>query len=229
MGVVSETGVTVWNGLRVRMGIHVGEPLLSVDPANRRTGYSGPAVNRAARIQELAAGGQILMSRSVAALLREELTAAGQDPHHLVMNFDGTSAGTTVLTTPSVGQFTLKGVSGRVAIHALVPSILEEREFPTLVPAAADPLQVRCRTDSISQCSRRSYLPSEGPPNSARRIRVKTSTVYGSPSNIYSPTSSATTTPGTSGSVPNRAAGQLVESREALETDTVLSSDLLLP
>jgi WD40 repeat protein len=53
--------------LPVRFAIHVGE-------AHERDGdYYGPTVNRAARIRSLADGGQILLSESVAGLVRDEL------------------------------------------------------------------------------------------------------------------------------------------------------------
>ena len=53
--------------LAVRMAIHTGE-------AHERDGdYFGPTVNRAARLRGLATGGQILLSESVVALVRDEL------------------------------------------------------------------------------------------------------------------------------------------------------------
>jgi len=53
--------------LSVRMALHTGE-------AHEREGdYYGPAVNRAARIRALAAGGQVLVSAATAELLRDGL------------------------------------------------------------------------------------------------------------------------------------------------------------
>jgi DNA-binding SARP family transcriptional activator len=53
--------------LRVRMAIHTGE-------AHERDGdYFGPAVNRAARVRSLAAGGQILLSQVAVELVRDAL------------------------------------------------------------------------------------------------------------------------------------------------------------
>ena len=61
-----------WPGalaLRVRMALHTGE-------AYERDGdYYGPAVNRAARLRGLAAGGQILVSQAAAELLADHLPA----------------------------------------------------------------------------------------------------------------------------------------------------------
>lgn len=56
--------------LTVRMAIHTGE-------AHERDGdYYGPTVNRAARLRTVASGGQILVSRSTAELLRDHLVDA---------------------------------------------------------------------------------------------------------------------------------------------------------
>ncbi|MGI8554379.1 MAG: ATP-binding protein, partial [Dehalococcoidia bacterium] len=54
-------------GVRVRMGLHTGQPRLS---GGR---YIGLDVNRAARIAAAAHGGQILLSQVMAALVQEEL------------------------------------------------------------------------------------------------------------------------------------------------------------
>jgi hypothetical protein len=51
-------------GLRVRMGVHVGEPRAVRDPMTRRVEYIGPVVNAAARITALTHGGQIVMSQA---------------------------------------------------------------------------------------------------------------------------------------------------------------------
>lgn len=60
-----------WQGvpLRVRMGIHTGEPYLSLVP---RPNYYGPPVNRAARVMDAAHGGQIVLSHAVYTLLQNE-------------------------------------------------------------------------------------------------------------------------------------------------------------
>ena len=57
--------------VRVRMGLHTGEPFLSSDPQN--LDYFGPAVNRAARIMGAAHGGQILISDTTRVLAQGEL------------------------------------------------------------------------------------------------------------------------------------------------------------
>jgi len=52
----------IFKGLRVRMGVHLGQPRAVRDPMTRRVEYIGPAVNTAARITAMAHGGQILLS-----------------------------------------------------------------------------------------------------------------------------------------------------------------------
>ena len=54
------------HGIRVRMGIHTGEPLLTED------GYVGMDVHRAARIAAAGHGGQILLSHATRDLLVDE-------------------------------------------------------------------------------------------------------------------------------------------------------------
>ncbi|KAL0577854.1 cysteinyl-tRNA synthetase [Marasmius crinis-equi] len=52
-------------GLSVRMGIHCGVPICEQDPVNHRMDYFGPVVNRSARVEGQAAGGQIMCSAEV--------------------------------------------------------------------------------------------------------------------------------------------------------------------
>ncbi|KAF8893444.1 hypothetical protein BD779DRAFT_1506295 [Infundibulicybe gibba] len=52
-------------GLSVRMGIHCGSPLCERDPITHRMDYFGPMVNRSARVESGAAGGQIMCSAEI--------------------------------------------------------------------------------------------------------------------------------------------------------------------
>jgi class 3 adenylate cyclase len=51
--------VVLYKGLRVRMGVHVGEARTRRDAMTRRVEYSGPVVNAAARITAMTHGGQV--------------------------------------------------------------------------------------------------------------------------------------------------------------------------
>src|SRR6266508_667884 len=64
-------------GLRVRMGVHTGEPTLN------ETGYVGMDVHRAARIAAVAHGGQVLVSQSTRDLLDTELELRDLGEHRL--------------------------------------------------------------------------------------------------------------------------------------------------
>jgi adenylate cyclase len=58
-------GNLIQRGLSVRMGIHWGVPSCERDPITRRMDYYGPMVNRAARINASADGGQLMASQDV--------------------------------------------------------------------------------------------------------------------------------------------------------------------
>lgn len=58
-------GNIVQRGLRVRMGVHWGAPSCERDPITRRMDYYGPMVNRSARINASADGGQLMASQDV--------------------------------------------------------------------------------------------------------------------------------------------------------------------
>ncbi|KAF2772582.1 adenylate cyclase protein [Teratosphaeria nubilosa] len=60
--VLDVDGNVIFRGLSVRMGIHWGRPVCEIDPVTKRMDYFGPMVNRAARIESVADGGQICVS-----------------------------------------------------------------------------------------------------------------------------------------------------------------------
>jgi class 3 adenylate cyclase len=79
-GAAEEWGDTddrlIFRGLRVRMGVHLGEPFRARDPMTRRTEYYGPVVNAAARITALTHGGQVSTVFSLVVKLARVITAA---------------------------------------------------------------------------------------------------------------------------------------------------------
>jgi predicted ATPase/class 3 adenylate cyclase len=91
--------------LRVRMGIHTGE----ATPTGHD--YHGTTVNRAARIMAAGHGGQILLSGTTAALVRDDLPAGW--------------------ALADLGEHTLKGLGRAEHIHQLLHPDLEQ-QFPAL-------------------------------------------------------------------------------------------------
>ena len=66
--------------IRVRMGLHTGEPTVTAE------GYVGIDVHRGARVAALANGGQVLLTEATAQLLDAQLTDLGR---HRLKDFDG--------------------------------------------------------------------------------------------------------------------------------------------
>ena len=94
--------------LRVRVGVHTGEPILQRDPGGR-VDYFGPPVNRAARICSAGHGGQVLLSDATR-------SAAG-------VNCDG-------LLLSDLGEHRLRGLERAERLWQMLPAELHEREFP---------------------------------------------------------------------------------------------------
>ena len=101
------------DGLRVRMAIHTGT-------ADERDGdYFGPTLNRVARLLALGHGGQVLLSRVAAELVRENLPAGA--------------------TLADLGEHVLKDHEGAERVYQLVAPDLQ-REFPEVrSPRALQP------------------------------------------------------------------------------------------
>ena len=63
----------VFNGLRVRMGLHVGQPSCRRNPTTKRMDYYGKVVNLAARVSDAGHGGQIVCTKEVCQIVQEEV------------------------------------------------------------------------------------------------------------------------------------------------------------
>jgi len=57
--------IVTFRGLRVRMGIHAGEPTCEIDQSTKRMDYFGPVVNMTARVCDASFGGQILCTKAI--------------------------------------------------------------------------------------------------------------------------------------------------------------------
>ena len=111
--------ISTYRGISVRMGMHVGHPLCELDPVTLRMDYFGLEVAVAARIRDLADGGQVFTTESVwnaARLLTADEERMLQGPRFF-----------------SVGKRQLKGVSEDVAVYAVYPESLQLRHVPSTI------------------------------------------------------------------------------------------------
>lgn len=136
-------GTVLFKGLSVRMGIHWGQPVCEVDPITRRMDYFGPMVNRAARIEGVADGGQITVSSDFIAEVQRLLethiesdrsNSTGSD--ETVSDDAGSSAIKKELRSLSshgfevkdLGERRLKGLENPEYIYLMYPHSLAGRQ-----------------------------------------------------------------------------------------------------
>ena len=103
-------------GLRVRMGVHVGEPELRVDGRTGRVDYVGRMVNASARVAAAGHGGQVLVSGAAWAQVAGSAELPGQAARPL-------------------GTFRLRGLDTPLALVEVLQASLLDRRFG--VPLAA--------------------------------------------------------------------------------------------
>lgn len=98
-------------GLRVRMGVHVGEPECRIDEGTGRMDYLGRMVNVTARVTSAGHGGQVLVSGGAWALAAPALESLGRP------------------AVRPLGAFRLKGIDDAVALVEVLPASLSDRRF----------------------------------------------------------------------------------------------------
>eukprot|EP00667_Euglena_gracilis_P001441 EG_transcript_1441 len=103
----------LWNGLRVRIGIHYGRGDVVYDEVTKGYDYYGTVVNTAARIESVAHGGQVLASWEVLAALPAPL-----DPAMGAVN--------------PLGVCPLRGVAEPPELVEIKPTALQARKYPPL-------------------------------------------------------------------------------------------------
>jgi len=108
----AEDGRILWRGLRVRVGIHAGEPYVEKDPVRGFSDYFGNDVNKAARIEGCAQGGQVAISNVVYEKIKDRLD---EFPMPVECTFYGSVA--------------LKGIKGEESVYHIIPSALNDRPF----------------------------------------------------------------------------------------------------
>jgi len=108
-GQFDENGTVLFQGLRVRIGVAIGEPKTVYDEVSKGYDYYGEVVNTAARVEGVAYGGQTLVTKTV----YDELSPKVREQ----------------CSTMNVGGVTLKGIEGKVHVYQLLPTHLDDRDF----------------------------------------------------------------------------------------------------
>ena len=117
-----------FHGLRVRMGIHVGEPVCRTNPVTQRMDYFGPVVNLAARVSDAPHGGQVVLTQAALSQLDEELGDC---------------------TCLPLGAHHLKGVAHPTELTQVLPNALAGRSFPALRTLEARRTNLVARSSSF--------------------------------------------------------------------------------
>ncbi|KAK8853425.1 hypothetical protein IAR55_004131 [Kwoniella newhampshirensis] len=131
--VYDSNGGIVARGLRVRMGVHWGAPECERDPITRRMDYYGPMVNRAARINASADGGQLMASQDVIneiGSVREYLETSDEDAVNELqgdMKREMNELRRIGLFVKDMGERKLKGLEVPEKLHLLYPKTLSGR------------------------------------------------------------------------------------------------------
>jgi class 3 adenylate cyclase len=107
----------LWNGIRVRIGIHYGNGSIQLDPVTKGYDYYGTVVNAAARVAGAANGGQVLISEAV-----WEAIFSGK-------NRKGGSTIPPDAVVRKLGQFHLRGLADPMTLMDVSTFHLASRHF----------------------------------------------------------------------------------------------------
>lgn len=113
-----QTQKPMFAGLRIRMGVHVGEPNCRRNPITRRMDYFGPVVNESARVSDSAHGGQVICTETVIQEYEKLVKEGGASIDNLKYN--------------KLGDFPYKGIKNRLMIFRLNSPTIENRQFGNL-------------------------------------------------------------------------------------------------
>ncbi|KAK7448809.1 cysteinyl-tRNA synthetase [Stygiomarasmius scandens] len=134
-------GRVIAKGISVRMGIHCGSPLCETDPVNHRMDYFGPMVNRAARVNGHAAGGQIMCSADVMREIHAKVLGDGPlTPYSENQPLQAIEGIRQIgLSHFAVGEVKLKGLELPEMISVIYPEALAYRhEIQEYLAAPSD-------------------------------------------------------------------------------------------
>jgi len=137
--IYDEKGHLIARGLSVRMGIHSGTPLCETDLITHRMDYFGPMVNRSARINSNALGGQIMCSLDVVREINAKVFESEEETEYSRLQTSQAIEGIRGLgvSVIFVGEVKLKGIELPEILHVLYPRRLEGRH--ELKEPVADP------------------------------------------------------------------------------------------
>eukprot|EP00756_Hemistasia_phaeocysticola_P015993 Hpha_TRINITY_DN15449_c2_g1::TRINITY_DN15449_c2_g1_i1::g.176644::m.176644 len=124
-------GMPLWNGLRVRIGVHTGEARGSRNPISGRFDYFGPTVNTAARVEAGVRRGGLT---GVTATVLDELGPRFKERRDIQIF--------------SLGEVEMKGIASKMAIHVLLPCHLTGRFQEEVVHKAGSSPQLSPRASS---------------------------------------------------------------------------------
>ncbi|KAF8907910.1 hypothetical protein CPB84DRAFT_1768014 [Gymnopilus junonius] len=132
-------GRLIARGLSVRMGIHSGNPLCETDLITHRMDYFGPMVNRSARINGSAQGGQIMCSMDIVREINARVFETEEETEY--SKLQNPAAIETIkrmgVVIKHVGEVKLKGIELPEILSVLYPLGLEGRH--ELKDSPADP------------------------------------------------------------------------------------------
>eukprot|EP00667_Euglena_gracilis_P001257 EG_transcript_1259 len=144
----------LWNGLRIRIGIHYGTGDVTYDEVSKGYDYYGTVVNTAARIEAVAHGGQIIVSQDVMNALPDMLDPA-------------------IGNATKVGTYPLRGVVDPPVLVEVKPTRLQGRTYPPLrVEDCAD----ETASDVLS-CSWEGPIPETAGDQSTKKANGRASNI----------------------------------------------------
>jgi class 3 adenylate cyclase len=117
----SADGTILFNGIRIRMGIHTGEPNTRPNPLTGRMDYFGTDVNRSARVSDSAHGGQVVCTEIV-----HQLFVKHKDDANFEVDFPSEPK------FVDLGTHKYRGVPEPLRVYQIVDPQLVKREFPPL-------------------------------------------------------------------------------------------------
>ncbi|CAA7260812.1 unnamed protein product [Cyclocybe aegerita] len=135
--IYDEDGRLIARGLSVRMGIHSGMPVCETDVITRRMDYFGPMVNRSARINGCAQGGQIMCSNDIIREINAKVKEIEEETEYSKLQSPQAVEAIRRLDPViiPIGEVKLKGIELPEVLSAIYPAGLQGRHELKDVPS----------------------------------------------------------------------------------------------